>query len=215
MSPKLARLLIAASIAALTTASVMIPPKPTVLVVRAYMPYDEVIKRSSYPAQAHGIAPDSEYGFGTIDVTEPAVIIKYDDPQIGFELPPTKFAAITFGNSVVESISTSPMLETLRFPEAVEVLAQFQERFRTAGWVPWKGNESVWFDFSPEGRKNLRAELMRFSQSEQWLIVPSHHVGMIFRIKCVDDCDDKDDARFLIDIGVGTVFGDLSNDGHP
>jgi len=215
MSPKRARLLIAASIAALTTAYVMTPPKPTVLVVRAYMPYDEVVKRSSYPAQAHGMAPRREDGFGTIDVTEPAVIIKYDDPQIGFELPPTKFAAITFGDSIVESISTSPMLEARRFPEAVEVLAQLQGQFRAAGWVPWKGNESVWFDFSPEGRKALHAELMRFSQSEQWLIVPSHRVGMIFRIKCVDDCEDEDDARFLIDVGIGTVMGDLSNDGHP
>jgi len=215
MSPKRVRLLIAASIAALTTAYVTIPPKPTVLVVRAYMPYDEVVKRSSYPAQAHGMAPDNEDGFGTIDVTEPAVIIKYDDPQIGFELPPTKFAAITFGDSVVGAISTSPMLEALRFPQAVEVLAQLQGLFRAAGWVPWKGNESVWFDLSPEGRKALHAELMRFSQSEQWLIVPSHRVGMIFRIKCVDDCDDNDDARFLIDVGIGTVLGDLSNDDHP
>jgi hypothetical protein len=207
MSPKLAGLLIATSIAAVTTAFVWIPPKPTVLVVRVGMPYDEVLKRSSYPARAHGMEPSGETGFGTIDVTKPAVIVNYDDPQYGFKLPPTKFAAITFGHSVVESITTSPMLEALPFSEAVEVLYRIQEQFRSTGWSPWKSNQSVWFDFSPQGREALHAELLRFSDSEQWLRHPQRHLRMIFRIKCMDDCDDYDDARYLIDVSFGKSTG--------
>ena len=95
------------------------------------------------------------------------------------------------------------MLEARRFPETVELLAQLQERFRAGGWVPWPGNQSVWFDLSPAGRKALHAELMRYSQAEQWLVLSHRQVGMTFRIKCVDDCDDENDARFLIDIGLG------------
>lgn len=207
MSPGHVRLLVAASIAVLTMAFMMIPPKPTALVVCIGMRYDEVVKRSSYPAQANGMAPSGKTGFGTIDVTKPAVIVKYDDPQYGFELPPTTFVAITFGNSVVESITTTPMLEALRFPEAVEVLSQTQEKFRSTGWIPWKGNQSVWFDLSPQGRKSLHAEVLRFSQSEQWLLHPQRHLEMIFRIKCMDDCDDEDDARYLIDVSFGKSTG--------
>ena len=208
MSASSIRLLIAALAAALTAAYVMIPPKPTVLVARLGMTYDEVARRSSYPALANAVPPTGETGFAAIYVSKPAVIIQYDDPQHGFALPPTKFAALTFGHSALETISTSPMLEARRFPETVELLAQLQERFKAGGWVPWPGNQSVWFDLSPAGRKALHAELMRYSQAEQWLFVPHRHVGMIFRIKCVDDCDDGDNARFLIDVGLGRQGSD-------
>src|SRR5690606_30083372 len=87
--------------------------------------------------------------------------------------------------------------------ETVALFAQLQEGFRARGWVPWKGNGSVWFDLSPAGRQSLHAELMRYSQAEQRLVLPHRQVGMIFRIKCVDDCDDEIDARFLIDAGLG------------
>lgn len=208
MSPKRIRLLLATLVTALITAYLMIPPKPTILVARVGMTYDEVVKRPSYPARAHGMSPTGDTGFATIDVSEPAVIILYDHPQHGFVLPPTKFAALTFGHSALETISTSPMLEARRFPETVELLAQLQERFRAGGWVPWPRNQSVWFDLSPAGRKALHAELMRYSQAGQWLFVPHRQVGVIFRIKCVDDCDDEDDALFLIDVGLGRQGSD-------
>lgn len=69
-------------------------------------------------------------------------------------------------------------------------------------WDIYRGNQSVWFDLSPTRRIALHAELMRYTQAEQWLVIPGR-AGMIFRIKCVDDCEDEDDARFLIDIGLG------------
>lgn len=101
-------------------------------------------------------------------------------PRHGFELPPTTFAALTFGKSVLETISTSPMLEARRFPEAVEILGQVQARFQAGGWVPWVGNQNGWYDLSPQGRKTLRAELMRYSQSDQFLDVPMRIYGLSF-----------------------------------
>lgn len=181
----------------------MLPPKPTVLVVDIDMSYDEVVRRSSYPARAHGMAPTADTGFATIDVREPAVIIQFIDPRHGFELPPTTFAALTFGKSVLETISTSPMLEARRFPEAVEVLGQVQARFQAGGWVPWVGNQNGWYDLSPKGRKTLHAELMRYSQSDQFLDVPKRNLRSLLRIKCVENCDDPDDALFLVDVGIG------------
>jgi hypothetical protein len=64
-------------------------------------------------------------------------------------------------------------------------------------------SRSVWLDLSPVGRQALHAELMRYNQAEQRLVLPHRQVGMIFRIKCMDDCEDEDDTRFLIDIGLG------------
>jgi len=185
------------------TVHLMIPPEPTVLVVDIDMSYDEVVKRSSYPARAHGMAPTADTGFATIDVREPAVIIKFVDPRHGFELPPTTFAALTFGKSVLETISMSPMLKARRFPEAVEILEQVQARFQARGWVPWVGNQNGWYDLSPEGRKILHAELMRYSQSDQFLDVPKRNLRSLLRIKCVENCDDPDDALYLVDVGIG------------
>ena len=203
MNAKRVRVFIVVVLAAITTAFLMVAPTPTILVVDMDMPYDEVVRRSTYPARAHGMPPTGETGFATIDVIEPSVILKYVDPRHGFELPPTKFAALTFGDSVVGTISTTPMLEPRRFPEAVEVLAQVQERFRAGGWVPWVGNQSEWFDLSPKGRESLHAELLRYSQSEQWVVVPKRNLRSLLRIKCVEDCDDTDDALYLIDVGIG------------
>lgn len=197
------RLLIVALVAAAATAFMMIPPAPSVLVVDMDMPYDEVVKRSSYPARANGLSPTADTGFATIDVSEPAVIIKFIDPKHGFELPPTTFAAITFGDAVVGTISTSPMLKPQRFSEAVDVLEQVQTLFKKGGWVPWVGNQNGWYDLSPEGRKTLHAELMRYSQSDQFLDVPKRNLRSLLRIKCVEDCDDPDDALFLVDVGIG------------
>ncbi|MDB5747754.1 MAG: hypothetical protein JWP72_2602 [Massilia sp.] len=203
MNAKRTRIFIVVVLAAITTAFLTIPPKPTVLVVDMDMPYDEVVRRSTYPARAHGVPPTGETGFATIDVIEPSVIIKYVDPRHGFELPPTKFAALTFDDAVLGTISTSPMLEALRFPEAVEVLGQVQERFKAGGWVPWVGNQNGWYDLSPEGQKALHAELLRYSQSDQWFNVPKRNLRSLLRIKCVEDCDDADDALYLIDVGIG------------
>lgn len=203
MNPTRVRLFIAVVLAAITTAFLAIPPTPTVLVVDMDMPYEEVVKRSSYPARAHGVPPTGETGFATIDVIEPSVIIKYVDPRHGFELPPTTFAALTFGHSVLETVSTSPMLEARPFPEAVEVLAQVQKRFQAGGWVPWIGNQNGWYDLSPAGQKALQAELLRYTQSDQWLDVPKRNLRSLLRIKCVEDCDDADDALYLIDVGIG------------
>ena len=109
---------------------------------------------------------------------------------------------LTFGKSVLETISTSPILEARRFPEAVEILGQVQARFQ-AGWVPWVGNQNGWYDLSPKGRKTLRAELMRYSQSDQFLDVPKRNLRSLLRIKCVEHCDDPDDALYLVDVSIG------------
>ena len=69
MSRKRLRLLIVALAAALTTVYAMILPKPTVIVARVGMSFDEVVRRSSYPVLANAVPPTGETGFGAVYVS--------------------------------------------------------------------------------------------------------------------------------------------------
>ena len=56
-----------------------------------------------------------------------------------------------------------------------------------------------------EGGRALHAELLRYSQSDQWFNVPRRNFRSLLRIKCVEDCDDAEDALYLIDVGIGRI----------
>ena len=64
-------------------------------------------------------------------------------------------------------------------------------------------NQNGWYDLSPTGRQALHAELLRYTQSDQWFGVPKRNLRSLLRIKCVEDCDDTEDALYLIDVGIG------------
>jgi len=181
-------------------------PTPTVLSLRLDQHFDEVVKKSTYPVRAKGnsLAPSEEFsGSGNIWVTKPAVILKYDDPKNGFTLPPTKFAGVAFMQYRVVTVRTSPMLETLPFHEVLHVLESVQKTFQNAGWEPWPGDNSKWYDFSPEGRKKLQADLFRYFGASTTLVVPKRNMEIRYNISCMDECEDVDRARFLITLGIG------------
>jgi hypothetical protein len=181
----------------------MRPPTPTVLTVRIGKPFTEVVRDSTYPVFAKSMHPAEHGGFGATDITEPSVILRFDDPKHGFILPPTKFVAITYLENRVVTISTSPMLKKLPFDEAVALLAQLQDQFKAGGWQPWPNNGSVWFDLTPAGRQRLyEGTFVRSRGGEQWLYVPDTY-AMTFRIKCASGCTDPHGHNlFLIDIGL-------------
>lgn len=131
-------------------------PEPTVLSFRIGETFEEVAHNSSYPVMERSNRPADDPGenrFGATWITEPAVIIRFNDPQHGFTLPPTKFAALTYSENKVASLATSPMLEKLPFDEAVAVLENLQNQFRTGGWEPWTVDDSRWFDLTPESHE--------------------------------------------------------------
>lgn len=181
-------------------------PEPTLLSLRIDQPYDEVVKESSYPVSPLG-DPRNQDGTGFIYVTEPSVILRFNDPKYGFELPPTKFVAVLFIEGKVDQFQTSPMLEPLPYDEAMDLMAKLQEQFKARGWQPWPENGSKWFDFSPAGRKRLYEKFPRMMWAESaTLIIPGVY-GMSFRIKCVKACREPNETPlFLIDIGMATDF---------
>jgi hypothetical protein len=186
-------------------------PEPTLLSFSLGETFESVANNSSYPVMEHSNHPSEDPGdgqFGATWVTEPAVVIHFRDPKHGFTLAPTKFAALTFSENKVVSLATSPMLENLPFDEAVAMLENLQNQFKAGGWEPWEGNDSTWFDLSPDGKKRLYARMFEpgYSQSAE-LRVPKKY-SITFRIKCAEGCWTREPPyRFLIDIGVG-------HDGH-
>jgi hypothetical protein len=179
--------------------------KVPVLSFRVGQPFDQVVRESSYPvlkAEA-GNPAASDHGFGWTDITEP-VILRFNDPVHGFILPPTKFAAMTYMDGNVATVSTTPMLEKLPFDQAVALLAKLQNEFKAGGWEPWKGDDSTWFDLTPEGKKRLYARMFEagFLQSTE-LRVPNKY-AMTFRLWCAEGCATREPPYlFLIDVGIG------------
>lgn len=194
-----------------TTGSVFVwqcqTPEPTILAFHVGESFEEVARNSTYPVLKRSNLPAEDPSgdkFGATWVTEPAVIIRFNDPHHGFTLPATKFAALSFSENKAATLATSPMLNAVPFDEAVDMLEKLQIQFKAGGWTPWKGDESEWFDLTPEGKMRLYAKMFELGYSEsQELRVPNKY-AMTFRLKCAKGCwEHKPPYRFLIDIGVG------------
>jgi len=181
--------------------------EPTVLSFRLGQTFEQVVRNSTYPALKHSNRPENDPGgnqFGATWVTEPSVIIRFTDPKHGFTLPPTKFAALTFSENQAVSLATSPMLDPLPFDEAVAILENLQNQFKTGGWEPWEKNDSIWFDLTPEGKQRLHARMFEPGYSQEVTLRIPKLYGMIFRLKCSEGCWTKEPPYlFLIDIGLG------------
>jgi hypothetical protein len=180
-------------------------PGPTVLSFRPGQSFEGVVKDSTYPVIVRSNLPsESESGWGATWVTEPAVIVRLNDSEHGFILPPTKFAALSFHRNVVGTLATSPMLEELPFDEAVVILENLQNQFKAGGWEPWEKDDSVWFDLTPEGKKQLYARMFEPGYAQEATLRIPKLYGMTFRIKCTEGCwTHQPPYRFLIDVGVG------------
>jgi hypothetical protein len=188
------------------------PPVPTILAFNLGQTFEEVAKNSTYPVIERSNRPADDpgkHGFGATWVTEPAVIIRFTDLKHGFTLPPTKFAALTFSENQAVSLATSPMLDPLPFEEALVILENLQNQFKTGGWEPWADDDSTWFDLTPAGKKRLYARMFERGYMETVSLRIPKLYGMTFRLKCTEGCWTREPPYlFLIDIGVGDdVYG--------
>jgi hypothetical protein len=181
------------------------PVEPTVLSFRVGQRFEDVVKASTYPVLQHSNVPSAEIGMaGDTFVTEPAVILCFNDSQHGFVLPPTKFAFVGYEHDMVVTVATSPTLDKMSFDEAVAVLDNLQNQFKAGGWEPWAKDGSAWFDLTPQGRQRLFRRMFEpgYSQSAE-LRIPKKY-GMTFRLKCTDGCwpGEAPPYRFLVDVGI-------------
>jgi hypothetical protein len=190
---------------------------PTILTFRVGQSFEEVAEASTYPVMEHSSKPSDETNLaGATFVTEPGVILCFNDPQHGFTLPPTKFAVVGYMQNVVTTVATSPMLDKLPFDQAVTILENLQNQFKAGGWQPWAENGSTWFDLTPGGKKRLYQRMFEPGyEQETELRIPKKY-GMTFRLKCTDGCwpGEQQPYLFLIDIGV-SYDGEGREPGDP
>jgi|GEM_PF-2367889 hypothetical protein len=181
---------------------------PTFINLNIGQTYEGVVRASTYPVIKNSLPPTyDDTGSGITTVSEPAVILRFTDPQHGFTLPPTKFVLISYSHNKVSTVSTSPMIDSLPFDEALTVVENLQNQFRRGGWVPWEADESEWFDLTPAGKQRLYERMFErgYYQSAE-LRVPGKY-SMTFRLKCTEGCWTREPPyRFLVDVGVGEDF---------
>ena len=166
--------------------------------------YDDVVRDSTFPVwDETAIYPGNPPHPSSTWISKP-VIIKFDDRQHGFTLPATKFGAIGWSGFKAITLSTSPMLETLPFGQAVELFQNLQNMFKQAGWSPEAVEGNNWLRTeSAEDKQRLQAKL--FDQLVGLILLIPHKYSLILHIKCYARCDERnpETARYLIDVGLG------------
>ncbi|MHC8398238.1 hypothetical protein ACYZTX_01735 [Pseudomonas sp. MDT1-17] len=180
------------------------------LSVHVGKPYEKVVQDSTFPVKDNtaiypGDPTDAEDPPrpGSTWISSPTVV-EFDDPAYGFKLSPTVFGAITYGDQKVTTLTTSPMLETMPFGDAVNRLVEVQNTLKSQGWklAPVENND--WFGIESDAeRDQLQAKL--FDQAVGIdLYVPGKY-NLLLLIKCYARCDKRDSttAKYLIDISVG------------
>ncbi|EJM13650.1 MULTISPECIES: hypothetical protein [Pseudomonas] len=169
--------------------------------------YKDVERDSTFPVRAKtAIYPSEPPEVDSTWISSP-VIVKFDDPKYGFTLPPTKFGAVGYNNEKVSTITTSPMLDTLRFDQLIPLLNHLQEMFKSSGWVPRDSDDHAWLMVSNEDDRNTLQSLL-FDQVVVVMLLVPHKYGLALNVKCYARCDERDPktAKYLIDVSVGADY---------
>ena len=184
------------------------PKTTTVISAHIGKPYERVARDSTFPIKTKTVIypsdppePDSVWLRGS-------VIVKFDDPEHGFTLPPTKFGLVSFSDWKVVTITTSPMLETLPFDQLIPLLDHIQQMLKKSGWMPeFEGERHSWFKIESEADRNALQSLLFKQAVTAALLVPRKY-GMSLIVKCYARCDERDPntARYLIDVSVGRDY---------
>ena len=181
------------------------PKTTTVISAHIGKTYEGVARDSTFPVKTKTVIypsdppePDSVWLRGS-------VIVKFDDPEHGFTLPPTKFGLVSFSDWKVVTITTSPMLETLPFDQLIPLLDHIQEMLKSTGWIPKDNDQDYsWIKTGTETERNSLQNLLFDKVVVATLLIPRKY-GMSLVVKCYARCDERDPntARYLIDVSVG------------
>lgn len=178
-----------------------------VLVLHIGAPYGKVLRDSTFPVETKTVVYPSDPPHPSSTWISTPVTVTFDDKQHGFTLPPTKFGAIGWSDFKAVTLSTSPMLETLPFAEAAELLEDLQRTFKQRGWTPEPAEGNDWLRTeSVKDKQRLQAKL--FDQVDGVILLVPHQYSLLLHIKCYARCDERnpETARYLIDVGLSEDF---------
>jgi hypothetical protein len=184
------------------------PKATTVISAHIGKTYEGVVRDSTFPIKAKTVTYPSEPPEPDSVWIRGSVIVKFDDPEHGFTLPPTKFGLVGFNGWKVTTITTSPMLETLPFDQLIPLLDHVQEMLKSSGWIAEYGDERhSWFKVESESDRSALQSLL-FDQAVSAALLIPHKYGMSLIVKCYARCAERDPntARYLIDVSVGRDY---------
>lgn len=174
------------------------------LVVHIGKHYESVVQDSTFPVTWKTAVYPSDPPHPSSTWISSPVIITFDDEQHGFTLPVTKFGAIGWSDFKAITLSTSPMLETLPFEQAVNLLGELQQMFKKAGWSPEAVEGNDWLKTETQEDK-VRLQTKLFDQMDGVILLIPHKYSLFLHIKCYARCDERnpETAKYLIDVGFG------------
>ncbi|MHC8389406.1 hypothetical protein ACYZTM_15490 [Pseudomonas sp. MDT2-39-1] len=166
-------------------------------------PYAELVEDYTFPIERQtAVYPSDPPEVDSTWISSP-VVITFDDPEHGFTLPETIYGTVGYSKGKVDGITTSPMVETLPFPQTAKLLDDLQSMFKKTGWTPETVEGNDWIKVSSdEEKRKLQAKL--FDQADGVILLIPNKYSLLLHIKCYARCDERDaeTARYLIDIGL-------------
>ncbi|RON38730.1 hypothetical protein BK666_28385 [Pseudomonas frederiksbergensis] len=166
--------------------------------------FDTVASDSTFPVKDETAIYPSDPPHPSSTWISTPVVITFDDKQHGFTLPATQFGAIGWSEFKAITLTTSPMMETVPFEQAVKLLDELQQMFKKAGWAPESVQGNDWLKIeTDEDKVRLQAKL--FEQLDGVILLIPHKYSLILHIKCYVRCDERntETAKYLIDVGLG------------
>ncbi|MCQ8896462.1 hypothetical protein NQT62_08460 [Limnobacter humi] len=130
--------------------------------------------------------------------------LRFADPQYRFTTPPAKFFAIGFNRGRVDRIRLSPQTEPLPLQDALNIILNLQNQWRSSGWdlddpenYPAYENNQFWI----EELKNCDAGTTHWD------------AGQIYQLVVIATCfkDDRhpNEQRYLVTLAVGPFDKEL------
>ena len=139
------------------------------LILHIGKPYAALVEDSTFPVKRKtSVYPSEPPEVDSTWISSP-VVITFDDPEHGFTLPETIHGAVGYSKGKVDGITTSPMVETLPFPQTAKLLNDLQSMFKKSGWTPEAVEGNDWIKVSSdEEKRQLQAKLFDKANGAIW-----------------------------------------------
>ena len=124
--------------------------------------------------------------------------LRFSDPDYEFVTPPAKFFTIGFNRGKIDSIRMSPQIEPLPLQQALDIVLNLQEQWRTSGWTLDEPEEFPAYDNTPVWYQALKE---CSALSSHWNAGKLYQLMVV--ITCYGDNRYPDNKGYLVTISMG------------
>ena len=177
-------------IGACKAAELLTPAKEIALVIGE--PWKDMQVRST--AEIGDDIPDEIWYRTTKDLA----YLRFADSEYGFKTPPAKFFMVGFNRGKIDSIRMSPQIEPLPLQQALDIVLNLQEQWRTSGWTLDEPEEFPAYDNTPVWYQALKE---CSALSSHWNAGKLYQLMVV--ITCYGDNRYPDTKGYLVTISMG------------